>query len=106
MSVTGRASGSTTLADDVAVLPRHLPARVMAARKIRQPNPQCLRQVGGTGPAGPRGLIGSVIEGIGAMQSDHYILNTPPRTDGRSLVVLLVPGIHNLPTEPASQVVP
>ena len=83
-----------------------MPVTACGSRKIGQLNPQRLRQIGGTGLAGPRGLIGSVIEGIGAMQSDHYILNTPPRTDGRSLVVLLVPGIHNLPTEPASQVVP
>ncbi|WP_266696823.1 hypothetical protein [Streptomyces sp. NBC_01571] len=92
--------------EDAAVLPGPLPTRVMTARKIGQVNPQLPRQIGGTGPAGPRGVIDGLTEGKGAAQSDHHVLDTPPRADHRFFVVLLVPGIHDLPTEPASQVVP
>ncbi len=77
----------------------------MAAKEIGQVDPQLLRQVGGTGLAGPRGVIGSLKQGRGAAQFDYHVLHTLARADYGFLVVLLMPGIHSLPAEPAAQVV-
>jgi hypothetical protein len=101
----GRMSGRFEAVPDDTVFRGRLPARVMAAKKIGQVNPQLLRQEVGTGLGCPRGVIGSLAVRSGAAQSDNYVLHAPARADPRFLVVLLVPGIHDLPTEPTAQVV-